>query len=114
MTRRSRGGRRQTASPAPRHASPLHEPSAWLRERINYRIAQSVALGFRPHAAPPVLVLPLGSSGPPGSREDRACDRCDVFISDGQDIYMHQIRPLPGLMLCGGLCATCNRLEVGS
>lgn len=114
MSRRSRGGRRPSASPAPPNAPTLHEPSAWLRERINCRIAQSVALGFRPDNAPPVLVLPLGTSGPPGSREDRACDRCDEYVPEGGQLYMQQIRPLPGLLLLGGLCAACTRLEVGS
>jgi len=57
------------------------------------------------------IIAPLGSSGPPGSREDRSCDRCRVFVPEGDLLHMFVYRPTPRIHLAGGLCASCARKE---
>lgn len=94
-----------------RPAVAVWEPTSWLRGRVAERVALAEVAGLRPHYGPAVVVLPLGSSGRPGSIADRSCDRCDVFVPDGTDMQMLVLRAAAFLLLAGGLCETCADRE---
>ena len=85
---------------------PLHEPSAWLRGRINQRIAEVRAAGLDPCKTDPFIVAPLGST------EDRGCDRCGIVVADDGEFYVSSLHVLAGLMLVGGFCARCATAEM--
>lgn len=87
------------------------EPSAWLRARVAQRLRAVSALGFAPHANEPLIIAPLGNSGPPGSRADRECDRCGQYVAVGTDLMCIVVTAAAGLRLCGGLCESCWTLE---
>lgn len=87
------------------------EPSAWLRARVAQRLRAVAALGLDPYANEPCIIAPLGTSGPPGSREDRACDRCGEYVDSERALMCFIVTAAAGLRLCGGLCETCWALE---
>lgn len=91
----------------------VSEPTAWLRGRVGAIIEGCHALGLDPSDASTTIVVPLGRTGPPGSREDRSCDRCGTFMPPPANLYMSRLHPLPGLLVVGGLCAVCAGHEVG-
>lgn len=86
---------------------PLHEPSAWLRGRINQRITEVRARGLDPNRDDTIILTPLGTT------EDRGCDRCGRIVPDGDEFFVSSLHVLPGLMLVGGFCAGCGHLEMG-
>lgn len=97
-----------------RTAGELHEPSAWLRARVAERAARARALGCDPDdPTGPLVVMPLGRPGVPGEPSDRECDRCGRYVPEGQTFALSQLHALPGLLLVGGLCASCAAAEVG-
>lgn len=100
-----------TAPEAPQAA--IHEPSAWLRDRMAERAHRARSLGFDLRRPSPVVIMPLGSSGAPGTRADRECDRCETFVPEGQALYGSRLHALPGLLLVGAFCTACAALEVG-
>lgn len=89
--------------------APPHEHTAWLRSQVARRVAQIDALTDLPEHD--LVVAPLGKHTAPGSREDRTCDRCRVYVPTGHDYYPFGVRPRVDICLCAGLCATCARLE---
>lgn len=56
------------------------EPSAWLRGALARRQAAVDALADLDPASLTV-VTPVGPTAAPGSREDRTCDRCRVYVA---------------------------------
>lgn len=93
-------------------SSVTQEPSAWLRAAVARRVRQVRSAGLDPNQTDPMIVAPLGRAAAPGSREDRACDRCRRYTPEGRLFYPFGFQPLPGLLLVGGLCAACHRKEV--
>lgn len=87
-----------------------HEPSAWLREAVARRIHALESLGFDPHGPGPLFVVPLGEPTVPGTREDRECDRCGVYVPDGE-MHLFAGPAARRLVLGGGLCSGCARRE---
>lgn len=87
-----------------------HEPSAWLHAAQQARIA-------RFHIDPPMRVCGVTiayTGGPqlrPGSRADRTCDRCCVWVPPNQLFTVFATEPQPEVVLVTGLCSTCARLE---
>ncbi len=88
-----------------------HEGSAWLRGQVARCVARVEAVGLDP-AGDTLVIAPLGRSAAPGTREDRTCDRCRAYTPQGAPFYPFGVRPLPGLLLVGGLCAGCREKEV--
>lgn len=88
------------------------EPSAWMRQRLAERV--EVAVRERAAAGGDVaVVIPLGRTGTPGSREERSCDRCSTYVPPGTELLMLVFRPEPWLHITGGLCQACWSLEAG-
>lgn len=57
------------------------EPTAWMREALARRAAMIDAQVHDPDPASLSVVTPLSGSTPAaGSREDRTCDRCRVYV----------------------------------
>ena len=89
-----------------------HEPSAWLRGAAAKRVRQIGAqLKDTDTSAFGAIVAPLGTSGPPGSREDRTCDRCRCYVPQGDALHMFVFLATPRIHLAGGLCASCASKE---
>lgn len=84
---------------------PLLEPSRWMRET-----AAQLLAALNPTDR--FVVLNLGSSGPPGSPEDRQCDRCGVIVPDNDPLWLGNFEAAPGVIACYGLCQECLRAEV--
>jgi hypothetical protein len=97
-----------TKATAPR--LPQHEPSAWLRGAAAQRVRQIEAAVPDPSAYGAV-VAPLGRTGPPGSREDRECDRCRSYVPEGDLLHLFTYQPTPRIHLAGGLCGRCAAKE---
>jgi hypothetical protein len=87
-----------------------HEPSAWLRGAAARRVRQ-IAAAVLDVEAYGVVVAPLGSSGPPGSREDRSCDRCGRYVPERDLLHLLTYQPTPRIHLAGGLCGRCAAKE---
>ena len=88
------------------------EPSAWLRGAAAKRVRQIGAqLKDIDTSAFGAIVAPLGTSGPPGSREDRTCDRCRCYVPQGDALHMFVYAPTPRIHLAGGLCGSCAAKE---
>ena len=85
-----------------------HEPSAWLRGVAAKLVRQINALNVEDFG---VVVAPLGRTGPPGSREDRECDRCRRFVPEGDTLHLITYRATPRIFLAGGLCSVCASKE---
>ncbi|MFH5822272.1 hypothetical protein [Georgenia sp. AZ-5] len=98
---------------APTTTAPV-EPSAWLRGRMAQLVNAAQAAGLDPHHGRAVIVQPLGTTGKPGTRADRECDRCATYVPQGQPLYPLVIQPAARMVLCGGLCDACHRKEVGA
>jgi hypothetical protein len=90
----------------------VEEPSAWLRSTGARRARQIRALHLDASAFG-VLIAPLGQTGPPGSREDRSCDRCRTYVPEPGILHVFVYRPDAQIHLCGGLCPACARKEAG-
>lgn len=95
------------------------EPTAWMREAIRRQIDQIEASGVN-RAVCDVVVVPLTGSyaGIAGTREDRTCDRCRVYVPEGRQLWVGAVRSrrIDGTvaLLAVGLCARCKDAEVGS
>jgi len=88
----------------------LHEPSAWMRGAAAKRVRQiNAAVTDAPAFA--LIVAPLGRSGPPGSREDRECDRCGRYVPEGDLLHLIAYQPTALILLCAGLCTSCAQKE---
>lgn len=92
-------------------ADVVHEPSAWIRNRMAERVAAVTAAGVDPHHGPTRIVAPLGSTGAPGSRADRECDRCGEHVPEGRLLHLVVVPVTPYLHLAGGLCTPCVARE---
>jgi hypothetical protein len=98
------------ARSAPSEHRTIHEPSAWLRGAAAKRVRQIENLHLDASAFG-VIVSPLGSSGPPGSRADRECDRCGSYVPQAGRLHLFAYRPTPRIFLCAGMCASCAKKE---
>jgi hypothetical protein len=94
----------------------VREPSAWLRA-AEADAAVAVGRGERavvvlPNRGGAAVALFDMASSPDPVREDRTCDRCRVFQPKGETCF-HALfyRPRRGILLYGGLCHECARLE---
>ncbi|MGC0271722.1 hypothetical protein ACO0LV_01845 [Pseudactinotalea sp. Z1739] len=93
--------------------TPLIELTAWMRGRLAERVARLIDAGHDPHTGPDLIITPLGTTGEPGTRADRSCDRCGRFVSQGCILYMITVQAAPRVLCVGGLCGACRRLEDG-
>jgi len=90
----------------------IQEASAWLRGAAAKRVRQiSAQLKDIDTSAYGAIVSPLGRTGAPGSRADRSCDRCNIFVPEGDLLHMFVYRPTPRIHLAGGLCGRCAAKE---
>jgi hypothetical protein len=90
----------------------IHEPSAWMRGAAAKRARQiGEQLKGIDTSAYGAIVSLLGRTGPPGSREDRECDRCRRFVPKGDLLHLFTYQPTPQIHLAGGLCGSCARKE---
>lgn len=89
-----------------------HEPTAWMRARLDRQAAALDRLGLtRPGG--PLVVAPLGERlTRPGTREDRTCDRCGTYCPDAERFVPVAYQRVDGLVLVGGLCGACDEREV--
>lgn len=88
-----------------------NEPTAWLRQAVGDALASIDALRLTLPAAD-LIVMPLsGRSTVAGSREDRTCDRCGLYVPRGPLFYPFALRPRQDVVLFGGLCRACCRRE---
>jgi len=95
-----------------RHKTTIHESSAWLRGAAATRVRQiNAQLKDLDTSTYGAIVAPFALSGPPGSREDRRCDRCRVDVPEGDLLHMFVYWATPRIHLAGGLCAACARKE---
>lgn len=96
-----------------------HEPSLWMRQGMAARVAalepllRLLPLSWGGVVTPLVRAIPT-----PGSREDRTCDRCGGYTPPGPLFFPFflEVETGPGLarlVVTGGLCADCARLEFG-
>lgn len=92
---------------------PPVEHFAWTRGRIALCVRATATMGFDPHGGPSVVVGPLSTTGKPGNRADRSCDRCD-YVPTGQLLFPVVIPPTRRVILVGGLCSGCLMLEAVS
>lgn len=93
-----------------------HEPSAWLRNRLNeIESTLRCVMGDQVEVVGqlPTYLVPLGPMGTVGSWEERTCDRCRTYVPVGQSFYPIALAPLPYLVVTGGLCPACADLERG-
>lgn len=111
MSRRKLKADPSTVAPAPLVLD-NHEPSAWLRQ------ATAALLATLPATPGWTAVVPLGGHTVAGSREDRSCDRCGLYVPPNQgNIYPgrmdHRRRDGNGsVVVVFGLCRTCADSEV--
>lgn len=77
-------------------AGPDWEPSSWLRSKLAGRLEAGVQT--------------LGEAPEPGSRDDRRCDRCDVYVPPRLDYTSAVIRERDAFVVVG-LCAACSTAE---
>lgn len=94
---------------------PSYEPTAWLRQAMaDHADALEAAVAGLP---PEVTVFTLLNPCEPGSREDRTCDRCGVYVPPRLSLWVGGLklwRPGCPLLLLGvGLCTPCGRKEFG-
>lgn len=89
------------------------EATHWLRTRLGQIIEGCAVLGLNTESSTTTIVVPLGRTGAPGTREDRSCDRCGTYVPPGSLLYgtKHQVRP--ALLVVGALCPDCADREVG-
>lgn len=88
------------------HTDGPPEPSAWLRGAAARRLRQIVAT-VGDTTAYGLVVAPLGRSGPPGSHEDRSCDRCRRYVEQGDQLNLFHYLAAPRVVLTSGLCGPC-------
>lgn len=88
----------------------VHEPTFWLRSAAAERVRLIDLLDVEAFG---VVIAPLGSSGPPGSVEDRSCDRCGLYVPEGDRLHLLSYHVTARIILCCGLCATCSAKETG-
>jgi hypothetical protein len=95
------------------------EPSLWFRTELA-RVEAAVRALPDVLATIPVVLAPLGHSGPPGSREDRTCDRCRKYIpptDPGRPARFFvggvsvRISETSKGVVTFGLCDGCHRIE---
>lgn len=108
----SRRKLRTLSAKTPATPMPLndHEPSAWLRQ------ATADVLAVLPSTPGWTVVVPLGGHTQAGTRADRSCDRCGLYVASGKgNLYMGTWR-VPrhdsGVVITIGLCADCAEAEV--
>jgi hypothetical protein len=104
------GGLLGPTLPAGTATARIHEPSAWLRGVAATRVRQIKALHLDASAFG-AIVAPLGRTGALGSREDRSCDRCRIYVPEGDLLYLFVHRPTPRIFLSCGLCSVCAQKE---
>lgn len=98
-------------------AAPPWEPTAWMREAIDRRTAQLEDRGIDRTVCDAVVVPLAGNwTGIAGTREDRTCDRCRVYVPHGLDLWAGtvQMQRVDGTraLLAFGLCSACRNAEV--
>ena len=86
-----------------------HEPSEWMRQVLR-EVAGRPGVRVQLDAGQEVTVL-LTPTVTPGSREDYTCDRCRTYMPNGRRFHLFAQRAPGGLVVLGGLCAECARLE---
>jgi hypothetical protein len=91
-----------------RCAPTVHEPSFWLRSTAAERVRLIDLLDVEAYG---IVIAPLGSSGPPGSVEDRSCDRCGRYVPEGDRLHLLSYHVAPRIILCCGLCSSCAAKE---
>lgn len=96
--------------------APPWEPTAWLREAIDRRADLLEAQGAD-RAVCDLVVTPLaGPWAAPGTREDRTCDRCRVYVPPRLQLWIGavQMQRVDGTvaLLVLGLCCLCRDAEV--
>lgn len=95
-------------------AAPPWEPSAWMRGAIDRATKRIEAAGVT-RIMCDVVVTPLGNGSEPGSREDRTCDRCEVYVPPGRELTLGTVAigRVDGTrgFLVFGLCRTCYGAE---
>lgn len=87
----------------------IREPSAWMRGSAATRARQINALHLDSTYA--LVIAPLGKTGEPGTREDRSCDRCGIYVPQGRPLMLLTYQPRPRILLCTGLCGRCAAKE---
>lgn len=93
------------------------EPSAWLRHAIARRqmTIDTVARPFGQGSDGLAVVMPVSPWSEPGSREDRSCDRCGVYVPVGHTLWLGgiELRRRDGLtaVVTFGLCTSCGHAE---
>jgi len=95
-----------------RCATTIHEPSSWLRTAAARRVRQIESMHL--DLTYGVLIAPLGSSGPPGSRADSECDRCRCLVLPNGRLHLIAYSVAPRIILCTGLCGRCAAKEGGA
>jgi len=86
-------------------------PSLWLRYNAAARLAEFDRVAQFAKSPATHVVLPLGTvAARPGTREDRACDRCRIYRPDGLHIVTLS-HPWRRVTVTGGLCDDCAALE---
>lgn len=96
--------------------APPWEPTAWMREAIDRRVDQLEAQGVDRTRCDTVVTPLAGLSTTPGTREDRTCDRCSVYVSPklhlwGGAVQMQRVDGTIALLVVG-LCQRCAAAEV--
>ena len=88
----------------------IHEASAWLRGVAAKRVREINDLHLDTSAYG-VVIAPLGSTGPLGSRADRECDRCCAYVPECARLHLLTYHVTPRILLCAGLCSVCASKE---
>lgn len=96
------------ARSAPSELQIIQEASAWLRGAAARRVNQIHDLSA---FGAITIVAPLGRIGPPGSRADRSCDRCDRYVPPRDMLHLLAYQAAPRIVLCAGLCGRCAAKE---
>lgn len=97
-------------------SAPPWEPTAWMREAIDRRTGQLEAQGVDRTACDTVVTPLVGPATVPGTRADRCCDRCEVYVPPRLRMWAGavQMQRVDGTMalLVVGLCQRCASAEV--
>lgn len=104
------GGARLGAAP---NATAPVEYTAWLRGLLQYASQSPALLHFteRGIALAVALSFVVEHDPLPASVEWRTCDRCRHYVPSGTDLWRFRIPVREKLIVTGGFCTGCARLE---
>ena len=118
----SQGTNPEASSPSLRDVEPgavqlVQEPSAWLRAAGARAVRRLHSLYGQAFRSVRRVVIPIGDwsvSADHGTAEDRTCDRCRVYVSEGEEFHVGHYRANQQVFVVFGLCSSCQRAEVGA